>query len=140
MVSQERMKVFVGEVWQVGSSEISVMVKGCRGHYTAYSETFPRVSCAASTIKRALGGFVDAAHDHLSAFIAALPLHERREICLWMQDDEAPNSIPESEANEEKASGSQQQQAMFPVLRETACPHTRCARGGRNRGHNRGEK
>lgn len=100
------MKVFVGEVWQVGSSEISVMVKGCRGHYTAYSETFPRVSCAASTIKRALGGFVDAAHDHLSAFIAALPLHERREICLWMQDDEAPNSIPESEANEEKASGS----------------------------------
>lgn len=84
------MKVFVGEVWQVGSSEISVMVRGCRGHYTAYCETFPGVSCTASTIKRALGGFVDAAHDHLSTFIAALPLHQRRQICLWMQDDEAP--------------------------------------------------
>lgn len=104
------MNTFEGEVWQVGSQELTIMVKEQDGIFTAYCETFPGVSCTASTIKRALGGFLDAAHDHLSAFIAALPLHERHEICLWMQDDEAPGYIPESEVNEhqkaEKASGS----------------------------------
>lgn len=39
------MNTFEGEVWQIGSQELTIMVKEQDGSFTAYCETFPGVSC-----------------------------------------------------------------------------------------------
>lgn len=87
------------EIWEVGNKKFTIEVTEHEGYFTASCGEIPVIVATGPTIENALSQFEENASDFIAEFVASLPLHERREICLWMQDSEHPDYIPESAAN-----------------------------------------
>ena len=89
------------EIWEVGSTEFIIEVTEHKGNFTASCDEIPGIVVTGPTIENALNQFAENADDFFTDFVASLPLKERREICLWMQDPEHPEYVPaELAANE----------------------------------------
>lgn len=98
------------EIWEVGSTEFIIEVTEHEGNFTASCGEIPGIIATGPTLENALNQFAENADDFFTDFVASLPLKERREICLWMQDPEHPEYVPKSTANKRpearKVSGS----------------------------------
>lgn len=91
--------IAAAEIWEVGSTKFTIEVTGYGKNFIASCDAIPRIIATGTTIKNALRQFEENVSDFFAEFVASLPLKERREICLWMQDPEHPEYVPKLSAN-----------------------------------------